>query len=83
MRKRFGLWLIRTGKRLARIETPVFESWPSDALIARAKELSAEWDRPGLSGEHKRHQVFARLIKEYPDEDRKMLALAIELGLIS
>ena len=66
---RLGLWIARLGY------------WPSEAVVARAKVLCAQWEQPGLSGEYKRHQVYAQLIKEYPGMDRKKIALAIELAV--
>ena len=33
------------------------------------------------SGEAKRHQVYARLIKQFPEANKRDLALAIELSL--
>ena len=65
----FGLWIARLG------------NWPPEELICRARTLCVEWQRPDLSGEFKRHQVFARLIKEFPQVEHRKLALAIELAL--
>lgn len=36
---------------------------------------------PDVSGEWKRHQVYATLIKRFPDVSKRILALAIELYL--
>lgn len=36
---------------------------------------------PEVSGEWKRHQVYAALIKEFPDISKRILALAIEVYL--
>lgn len=36
---------------------------------------------PDVSGEWKRHQVYATLIKIFPDISKRLLALAIELYL--
>ena len=55
--------------------------WPSDTVVERARVLAAEVDLPGFSGEYKRHQVLAKLIKEYPGEPKRALAMAIELAL--
>ena len=55
--------------------------WPSDLLVGRARVLTDEVELPGFSGEHKRHQVLARLTKEYPGESTRTLAMAIELAL--
>ena len=70
------LWLTRFGLWIAR-----FGYWPSTALTQRARVLCTIWDKPDLSGEYKRHQVLASLIKEFPGISHKTLALAIELAL--
>ena len=65
-----GLWLARLGY------------FPSQALVDRARVLClAQNYKLDISGEYKRHQVYAQLIKEYPHEDRKKISLAIELAL--
>lgn len=66
---RLGLWIAQFG------------NWPTDAIVNRARALAKEWQRPDLSGEFKRHQVLARLIKEFPRTEHSKLALAIELAL--
>ena len=50
-------------------------------LLIRTKELVAQFDPVDGSGEYKRHQVYARLIKEFPTAQRRHLALAIEIAL--
>lgn len=68
---RLGMWLVRR-----------YGDWPSDALIERASVLTSQWaHRPDLSGEYKRHQVYARMIKEHPTTSRRAIAMAIEQGL--
>ena len=69
-------WLTRLGLWIAR-----FGYWPADILVQRARVLSTDWERPDLSGEYKRHQVLARLVKEFPATAKRTLALAIELAL--
>ena len=61
---------------------PTFERVPSiaPAYIARAGELTSTVN-PALGGEAKRHQVYARLIKDFPDAPKRELSLAIELAL--
>lgn len=52
-------------------------------VLPRVRELVAEQQRldPHIqAGERKRHQVYARLIKEFPFTMWKDLALAIELA---
>jgi hypothetical protein len=53
------------------------------SLYARTKELVrwADSFAAGTSGEYKRHQVYARLMKEFPELPKRSLGLAIELAL--
>ena len=56
---------------------------PVLAVLPRVRELVAEQQRmdPHIqAGERKRHQVYARLIKEFPYTRWKDLAFAIELA---
>ena len=83
--QRFALWLLRiTGYQypVATVEKIVYH-FPevSDELLAEAKKLCSalkDWD---ASGEAKRHQVYAKLIKQFPQEKKQNLALAIELAV--
>lgn len=52
-----------------------------DKLITACKILIVNWEDKdsALSGEAKRHQVYAKLIKIFPHINRKRLALMIEL----
>lgn len=54
-----------------------------DAYVVRGRVLcdQQEQTRPGTSGEYKRHQVYARLLTEFPGVAKRDLALAIELAL--
>ena len=55
---------------------------PADALLARARVLAeAQEAYADRSGEAKRHQVLAQLVKEFPDRPVRQIALAIEAGL--
>jgi hypothetical protein len=49
-----------------------------DRALALTKEADAQAD---VTGEWKRHQVYASLIDEFPDRRRRDLAYAIELAL--
>lgn len=53
----------------------------SPDLMLRASVLTKEPAAASLSGEAKRHQVYAKLIKEFPNESKRDLGLAIELAL--
>lgn len=50
-------------------------------LLERAGELVADINDHEGSGEYKRHQVYARLMKEFPSFTHRQIALAIELAL--
>lgn len=52
--------------------------------IAGTLPVITEWvlqyeNVPNVSGEWKRHQVYAKAIKEYPDMKKRDLALSIEI----
>ncbi len=53
---------------------------PTD-LVLRAKTLSAGPWAESQGGESKRHQVYAKLIKEFPEVPKRKVGLAIELAL--
>lgn len=48
-------------------------------LKERVAMLMAQADLSPMSGEWKRHQVYAQLIKEFPGTQKSHLAFAIEL----
>ena len=50
-------------------------------LLARAKELVGTFYDIEGSGEYKRHQVYAKLIKEFPTYQHRNIALAIEIAI--
>lgn len=54
-----------------------------DALFEAACELvkAQEANYPERSGESKRHQVLAELIKRFPEKSQRAIALAIEAAL--
>ena len=51
-------------------------------VITRASELTRAQAGRDVSSEAKRHAVYARLIKDFPDVSRRELALAIEIALV-
>lgn len=62
---------------------PSLVSWSlPPELLARAKALTDEVETAEASGEYKRHQVYARLIKEFPSTPRRALSKAIEAVLV-
>lgn len=62
----------------ARMATAATVSQP---VLDRAGVLTRDADTTLSGGEAKRHQVYARLIKDFPAVDKRELALAIELAL--
>jgi hypothetical protein len=55
-----------------------------DRIIAEANKQIVVWDTktsPGTSGEFKRHQVLAALMKKYPKVPNRDVAIAIELAI--
>ncbi len=82
-------FLAKPFKRKEKLETKS----PEPTLIIQLPELDSRvidackilvigWDskdQENLGGEYKRHQVYSKLIKLYPQHDRKKLALLIEL----
>jgi len=70
-----AVWLVQ--RRMTPKEVVV------DPILARARVLTAEQDERwgDRDGEAKRHQVYSRLIKEFPDRQKRELARAIEDAL--
>lgn len=56
---------------------------PATEIVKEALRLciNAEETYPTQSGEYKRHQVFAKLIKVFPDSSKRQLGIAIELAV--
>ena len=50
-------------------------------LVESARILSAALEHTTHDGEWKRHQVYAHLLKHYPNAKRRDIALAIEYAL--
>jgi len=76
VRTALAAWLRRLA---AWIDVPA----PLDALAERSYFLvrHQESQNPHSAGESKRHQVYARLIKEFPTRSKRELARAIEDAL--
>ena len=52
-----------------------------DACYDRAVILVREMGSRQATGEYKRHQVYARLMKEYPDLPHRQIAVRIEAAV--
>ena len=74
-----GFW---TRSRPAVLAVPEPREQPQDSpLLARARVLTAEADRFDAGGEYKRHVVYARLLKEFPGETKRLVSRTIEEAL--
>lgn len=70
-------WLVSLfGYKLVSIEHWVFEPLEQEEII---KKYIAKFARFEGDGEWKAHQVYAKLIKDFPDVPKSKLRLAIEL----
>ena len=82
----FAYWLLRICGETA--PTPIWQAWPllpSD-LVIRAAWLVEQQARESTemdSGEVRRHRVYARLVKDFPQTPRRYLALAIEQAVMA
>ena len=56
---------------------------PPIAIMTHTRELCDSYTDLAVSGEYKRHQVYARLLKKFPDANKRTLGLAIELTLLT
>ena len=73
-------WILRR-KGFKRIPADARIEWvPFNVLqmTQEALELCVVEERKDLSGEYKRHQVYARMIKNHPNSPRKEISWAIE-----
>jgi len=50
-------------------------------IIKAASSFTDQFDPYSKEGEWKRHQVYGRLVKQFPKSDRRDISLAIELAL--
>jgi hypothetical protein len=77
MRQTVATWLRRLADWICPLPPP-----PTTAVDDRALVLARMLQSmTKASGEYKRHEVYARLIKEFPAVPRRDLALAIELAV--
>lgn len=71
-------WLPRPA---AVLDSPAAVEAAESPLEARARALAAQAEQGPGGGEYRRHQCYARLIKEFPAESKRVIAMAIEKGL--
>lgn len=81
LRRKLALWLRAVAQWLD-AETPELDRDVVD--FARDLVLRADLFSEGTSGEYKRHWVYARLLKTYPDVPKHTLGRVIEeaVGLV-
>ena len=71
-----GFYRVATDHRLVQVDRVVWEILPAARIVTQ------KWGKKeGLSGEAKRHQAYARLIKEFPEAKHQDIAFAIELAV--
>lgn len=75
--KQIAYWLRRLADWL---DAPSVASTPL-AHMAEILVRQAEDTHSHASGEHRRHQVYARLLKEFPLESKRTLSQAIETAV--
>ena len=83
---RFSKWLAVKLRSIAAWLDPPIEQFPVPTPEPSAFDLRvSELVRWGASldggGEYRRHQVYARLIKEFPDTPKRLIAFSIEKAL--
>ena len=62
--------------------TPPPEPIPDDPALPRVRVLVRQQETAGgPSGEYKRHQVYAKLLKEFPTRRKRELANLIEMAM--
>ena len=73
------VWVARQLRRVATWLDP----GPDQDLLSRARVLTQAADAsfPSGYGEAKRHQVYSRLMKEFPEHSKRALSRAIEGAL--
>lgn len=81
IRNYVGSLLIRLGARLTRQVVMVVPE-EMGVYVAVAGPLCAEMEKiSGVSGEWKKHQVYATLIKQFPAVKKRVLSHAVEMAL--
>jgi hypothetical protein len=82
---KFAMWVLKRYAPAQPETKPVGQLTLSAEVmeLARAAQpLCAAVDKFDASGEYKRHSVYARLLKSFPNAIKRDVALAIEIGLM-
>lgn len=79
LRTQLAVWLHALATWIAPAPVAVFR----DPIVELARRLCAlqEANWPERSGESKRHQVYAQLLKDFPSASRRDISRAIEDAL--
>lgn len=72
---------VRSGAQDALIQGGLAEHQINRNLLIRAVALVSEPFPPAMSGEARRHRVYAQLLKDYPTQPKQDVGFAIELAL--
>ena len=80
MAKRLATWLRQLANWIDPYRVPAVTA-DDDPVAAAADQLCYDLADLPQSGEYKRHQVYAKLIKQFPAVPKRDLALAIELAV--
>lgn len=77
------LWVAAKAQQLANWCDPtrVVLTIADGPLLSRARGWVVWAERHFDNGEARRHQVYARLLKEFPDTPKREIALAIEASV--
>lgn len=82
---RLGLYIASLGGYQHRLQVFDGIKAPRQDVLIEAARLVEYWERsvaPGTSGEYKRYQCYAELLKTFRAERKSELALAIELACL-
>jgi len=66
-----------THSALSRVQLP--SAQVIDATVVQIKRMASHF--PEKTGDWKRHQIYAKLVKMFPGESKRSVGLAIELVL--
>lgn len=74
--RKLAQWLDPVADVVVPVKTPIVDS----TLVEAARFLILDWEsRLGAGfGEAKRHQVYASLIKQFPEQSKRSISLIIE-----
>ncbi len=72
----FGEWLIKKSGAKSQFIPEIDKD-----VLRKAVELSINANALQVSGEYKRHSVLSELAKSFPDQEKSVLSMAIELAI--